>query len=325
MVKKQCMLLSLLFVLLGCNLANPNQETIAEIDVSDTSDWSAEYEYLTFEEAVLEFATHIVVAQYVESRPFGDEHTEFEFVVVDEILGETTERIFIFVTHMDAHVYGHHYEVAFMPGDLSFETGVNYLLPLINSDSVHSVVYRDGDQFAFVMQIAINLDDPSESVMYSEPLDDHIENLTLDEETAVYEILDFVEDLAEEIEEIGRFEPIIIDSSDMREIIEGSPYVWVVEIGEAIRLSHEQAITTWVSNDLYYVYVSRVLKGSELSEGERMIVFTPDSVFPGETHIVAVAHIPESSFHDLTSRYGLFSIDQLEEINAIISEDLQAY
>lgn len=341
-MKKQLTIVSILFALtlMGCTIdmendfSNESQlqyndlvneieiETVTEVAAPSAMLETASYEYLNFEEAVLESATHIVVAQYVGSRPFGDENTEFEFIVIDEILGETTERIFVFVTHMHAHVSGHVYEVEFVPGDLSFELGVDYLLPLINTDSVDSIVERDGDQFAFVRQIVIDLDDPSNSMMYSEYLDDHIEGIDLDETTSAEEIISFVEELAEEIEAEGRPEILIIDSADMTEILIGSPHIWIVEINGAWRLSHEQSVTTWVSNDIYYANVVEVLKGDAIINEEWLVVFPPDSVFTGERHIVAVVNnFPEASFYDLTSRYGLFSMDQLEEIREILTTE----
>ena len=293
------------------------EEMIQVQESLDASMSIAEYEYFTFEEATLEFATHIVIAQYVGSRSFGDLHREFEFEVLDEILGKTTERIFVFLQHIETKGYMR----SINQGDLSFEVGVDYLLPLINTDSVDSIVERDGDQFAFVRQIVIDLDDPSNSMMYSEHLDDHIEGIDLDEETTVEAIISFVEELAEEIEAEGRTEIIIIDSDDMGEIFAGSPHIWIVEIGEPIRLAHEQAVTTWVSNDLYYTNIAEVLKGDGAIGDERLVVFPPDSVFTGERHIIAVVNnFPEGSFYDLTSRHSLFSIDQLEEIREILAD-----
>ena len=279
----------------------------------------ASFDYLNFEEAVLGAATHIVVARYAGSRPFGDEHTEFEFVVIDEIFGETTERIFIFVQHMHANVFGHTHDVEYRPGDLSFEAGVDYLLPLIHTNSVHSLIERDGDRFIFIQQIVIDLDNPTNSMMYNESLDDHINGIDLDEEIVAEEIIAFVEELAEEIEIEERREIIIIDSDDIEEILVGSPRVWVVEVAEPISLQREQQRPPiWVSYDLYYVNVMELLKG-EIVGTEQRIVFPTDSVLSGEQHIVAVVEIPDSGFHDLTSLYALFSMDQLEEIREILA------
>jgi len=355
-MKKQLMILSILLVSMtvGCNTTNESSEILqsptevsseihqpptdlvneimTEVETSEMVNsfarpapspfWqTASFDYLNFEEAVLEAATHIVVARYAGSRPFGDEHTEFEFIVLDEILGETTERIFIFAQHMHAYVFGYTHEVEYRPGDLSFETGVDYLLPLINTDSVDSIVKRDGDRFVFVRQIVIDLDDPSNSMMYSEYLDDHIEGIDLDETTLAEEIISFVEELAEEIEAEDRFEHIIIDSNDINEILANSPYVFIVEIGEAMRLSHEQEVTIWRLNDIYFATIVESLKGGVNGLSEVVITFPPDAVFPGEQHIVAVQPIEEgrNDRYLPTSRYGLFSMDQLEEIREILA------
>jgi len=72
---------------------------------------NASYTYLTFEEAVTEFATDVVIAQYVGSRPFGNHSTEFEFIVLDRILGNAPERIFVYtLNNLSAHVSGGEYD-----------------------------------------------------------------------------------------------------------------------------------------------------------------------------------------------------------------------
>jgi len=296
------------------------EETIHIPDSSNVSMGIAEYEYFTFEETVLQFVTHFVIARYIESRPFGNYHTEFEFEVVDEILGQTSERIFVFLQHTREW----HPSNSIHYGDLSFETGVAYLLPLIHTDSVHSIVERDGNRFIFISRIVIDLDNPSNSTMYGKSLDDHIDGIDLDEETAAEEIIAFVEELAEEIED--RRERIIIDSDDIEEILVGSPRVWIVEISEPIRLAHEQAVKIWVSNDLYYTNIIEILKGDgdvNVNVNDvRGVVFPPGRVFTGERHIIAIVNnFPEGSFYDLTSRYALFSMDQLEEIREILANN----
>ena len=337
MLKKMVLIFILILILIGCHTSDDvidnTQQTEANLEIELESNVSLDY--LNFEEAVFEFATHIVVAQYVESQPFGDFHTEFEFVVIDEILGETTERIFVFLYHTKAHVHGHENEVFYLSGDLSFEPGIDYLLPLINTNSIDSIINREGDEFIFISQIMIDLDDPSNSNIYSENLDDHIEGIDLDEHTEIEEIISFVEEIAEAIEAEDRFEHIIIESSDMEEIINGSPYVWIVEINEVWRLADEVGPRATRRNDLYYVTIIDALKGGKnvtLKGGtiEAPIVamaFLPDVVFLGERHVVAVQPLAEDDRGAFlfTSRYGLFSLDQLEEIEAIIAEQQNMY
>lgn len=90
------------------------------------------YDYLTFEEALLEFATDVVIAQYVGSRPFGKRLTEFEFTVSERVLGNAADTIFVYAdTYVNAHVFDVSREVDFMPGELTFNSKTNYMLPLI--------------------------------------------------------------------------------------------------------------------------------------------------------------------------------------------------
>ena len=52
------------------------------------------------------------------------------------------------------------------------------------------------------------------------------------------------------------------------------------------------------------------------------MTFMPDEVFPGEQHIVAVQPLAEDDLGWFvpTSRYNVFSMDQLDEIISILEE-----
>jgi len=321
---KKLVILSVLFsiFLVACSESNITQnQQIDTIDIVETFDMiDTLYNYYTFEEALLEHATNIVIAQYVGSRSFGDTHTEFEFIVSESLLGEVTERIFVFAEHgINAHVHTHNQHVHYVPGDLEFVLGVYYLLPLIIINSPYSGNPRDEDEFVFILQIVIDLDEPSNSTMYSEYLDAHVQGMNFNEEATTEEILSFVEDLAEQIKEENSWEFIFIRSENLKDIIEGSPYVLVIEVTEPLRLSHEQSVTIWGLNDIYYATVIQALKG-DLQVGDEIVVtFFADTVFPGERHIVAVVPLREgSTWYDFTSRNSLFSLEQLDEIMSIL-------
>jgi len=278
-----------------------------------------EYEYLTFEDTLLEFATDVVVAQYVRHRLFSDNITEFEFVVSERILGNAADRIFIYVRHTNANVSGGEMNVTYEPGDLVFSPGVEYLLPLTAINSPYAMTHEDG--FVFIRNIVVNLDDPQSSIMYSEPLYLHIEGLDFNSRSnSRHQIEVYVENLTRDI--ISPRE--VIRSERIEDIILGSPYVLVVEISDPFRLSDRQGVTDVMRTDIYNATIIQVLKGTiEIGnlDGEFAVIFFADTVLPGEQHIVAVSPIEEGSpWFEFTSRNSLFHMDQLDEILTILGQ-----
>jgi len=162
------------------------------------------YHHLSFEEAVLNRATNIVVVNYLGSRMIDNTWLEFEFAVVENILGETTERIMVHVdvtteTHLLGHgSHSHHNQRE----ALGFQRNVNYLLPLtnINDPYFDFNLWTANDIFVFIRGIAVNLNNPIESVMYGENLNEHIDGVNLLARDAYDQIIELVEELAIEIE-----------------------------------------------------------------------------------------------------------------------------
>jgi len=275
----------------------------------------ATYEYRTFEEAILERATDVVIAQYVGQRPFGEHLTEFEFVVSDRILGNAADRIFVYAENgIDAHVIGPPRSVSYHPGEIIFHHNTNYLLALNKIASPYANTHEDG--FVLIRNIVIDLDEPANSIMYSESLSYHTDILNVrNRASAAEEIVAAVSELTEGNELAQE----VIRSNVMEEILYGSPYVLVVEINEPLSLSSEQLTTDWMRTDIYYVTVVEALKGTVGDFEDFVVIFFADTVFPGERHIVAVQPIREGTYwHDFTSPHSLFSMDQLDEILAIL-------
>ena len=278
-----------------------NEPVIEEFPLEEFS-----FDYFTFEEALLEFATDIVIVQYASSRPFGYNLTEFEFIVLERILGDSTDRILV-------------REVSHWGGGLEFSHGVDYILPLMRANSPYLNIDDDRDRFVFLRNTVIDLEEPVNSVMYSESLDSHVGTTNLVESTSAEEIISFVEAIAEQIQNKQRRELIFTHSEEIQDIIDASPYVLVVEVNAPFRLSYEQTVNEGGLTDLYYVNVVQSLKGD--FNGEAVIAFSADTVFTGEKHIVAVQSTREgSNWFFFTSRNSLFSINQLDEIMLILYE-----
>ena len=279
----------------------------------------ASYDYVTFEGA-LEEVNDVVIALCMDYRPFGENFTEIEFVVLEWIVGEprATEgdvnRIFVYVdNHLDAFVEGG--GVDFQSSMLTLLHGTDYLLPLHRTGGPYSITPDNSFRFGNG-DIVINLDIPENSVMYSEPLSNHTTELNLHGGMSRDEIIAYVKERTE-----GNPPRIrdFIRSEDIEDIINESPYVWIVEINEALRLTSGTSV--WMSTDMYYVTIIEALKGGYDVHDELMIVFFAGTVFPGERHIVAVEPIDDGrDWFDFTSRNSLFSMDQLDEIMEIVGD-----
>jgi len=248
-------------------------------------------------------ATDVVIARCIDSRPFGERHTEFEFEVIDRVRGNAADRIFIYV--LTDVTYGH-----YQPTDITFSYGTDYLLPLRRIDTPYQHKHDDG--YWFVSNIVINLDRPSHSTMFNNPLAEYSRSFDFSRRLPRRTIISRVRRLTWNRRTARTF----IRSEDMREIINGSPHVWIVGIGEASSLSSQGGGRR--PTDIYYVTLVESLKGDIDVVDELEMIFFADTVFPGERHIVAVERRSDSSFYTFTSRSSLFSMDQLDEIMEII-------
>ncbi|MCL2286281.1 MAG: copper amine oxidase N-terminal domain-containing protein [Firmicutes bacterium] len=265
-------------------------------------------------ESALQTATDVVIVQYVGSRLFGQYLTEFEFTVVERILGNAADRIFVYANFTDD---GRAIVVSTQISGLglTFNRETNYLLPLITVDSPYSNI-RDGG-FAFVQYAVFDLCNPQNSVSLGRPLSEsRLPGLNVSSTTSGHEIVTFITELTRDNPPANDF----IRSTAIEDIVHGSPYIFVVEIARPMRLSHEQVHTGWRATDLYYVTVIQTLKGNFSADGSVVVVFHADTVLPGERHIVAVQPLsPGSTWFNFTSRNSLFRMEYLDEIVDILN------
>jgi len=269
---------------------------------------------LTFED-VMQIATDVVVAEFVERRPFKGVATEFEFIVHDRIFGNAADRIFIYV-HNDARfnlmASGHSYTA----DEIQFTEGTQYLLPLMKIADVYSLMHEDG--FTFLTDLVFDLDNPSSSTMYNEPLTLHSTGMNFNSRSLTRDaIVSYVSTLTQS--NIPARE--VIRSENLEGIIEGSPYVLVVDVNEPWRMASEGVQSGLVSTDIYYTTVVDVLKGNMQVGDAVRVVFFADTVFPGEQHIISITPIysDDPYFYTFTSRHSLHPLSQRDEIIALIS------
>jgi hypothetical protein len=267
--------------------------------------------HYTFEEFVSMLATDVVVARYAGHRPFGERQTlvEYEFAVLDRVLGNAADRIFVYTPIVSANQD---------PNALNlpngFDANAEYLLALEKSPFIVSHLHEDG--YMFILGTVINLDEPSLSVMGGEPLSLRsdtkrmdLNSRSLSKEAITSYILELTKD-----NPTGRE---FIKSTQLEDIINGSPNVLVVEINAPLNLSSG---TDWSSSVNYNVSTVRTLKGDAEVGFKFTMSFFADTVKEGEQHIVAVELFDDNihDWFDFTSRNSLFGMEQLDEIMKII-------
>ncbi|MCL1903859.1 MAG: hypothetical protein FWF94_05540 [Oscillospiraceae bacterium] len=142
-------------------------------------------EYYNFEEAIAE-STDVVIAKYIDNRPFGDNLTEYEFIIIDRVLGNAAEKIFVYAENIDVSVLGGDIG-SYKRNDVSFDKDAEYLLPLIKIWQVTANTHEDG--YLFIGNLVIDLNNPSKSLMYNEPINAHSKELNFNESLSKNQVL----------------------------------------------------------------------------------------------------------------------------------------
>jgi hypothetical protein len=290
----------------------------------------------TFEEALLELTTDVVVVKYVGHRPFGRHLIEYEFEVLERVLGNVTDRIFVYAHHgagggtvivyyseddeKKENLNGEHYsDKDLRPKGLIFSPDTEYLLPLYRISNVYATKINE-DGFWFSHKTVIDLNNISGSTKDSGRLTERSTGFDFNGDVAREQIISYVRELTKNNPPAKDF----IRSEEIEDIINGSANVLVVEIKEphflASESNHGGGTDTRAAVDDYFTTVLHVLKGDFNIGDEIEISFFAETVFIGEQHIVAI-ELSGGGWYNLTSRNSLFRMDQLDEIMAIISQE----
>ena len=314
-----------LFILLSIVILSAcgNEKAMTEVDEAQ-NDYEtlprvfATYEYLNLEETIEAHASNIVVAQFIGRAQTNEYVATYEFAVQENIFGEAEERIFVYhLLGMDVATQDETRTISFGGDYLGFETGVDYLLPLLRINDPYSEM--DGG-FMLLANMVLNLTNPTESEIYGEPLYYHSEYINennLEGGGAATFLLGYIESIAEGMDE-PEINPLTSNSS-MDEILLNSPNVLAVEIGTAYALAQPGGLT-----DIYYVTVLESLYGGIPGGSQLIVSFFAGTVHPGEQVVVATVGIcGDNIWHDFSSRNSLFSMDQLDEIRRVLSVDAE--
>ena len=251
-----------------------------------------EFEYLLSE------STDVVIAQYINSKPFGETLTENEFAVSDRILGNAPDKIFIYSEGS---------------GNL-FNTGIDYLLPLSKIRGVTAKTHEDG--YVLLFNLIIDLNNPQKSTMHGELLTLRSVGLDFsDQNLSKTQIVSYVQEKTKNNKPSKDY----IKSDRIEDIIYDSPNILFIEVNKDGLLTSPR--TVWASSDIYWCTVVQTLKGNIEPGFELVMVFFADTVKPGEQYIIAAEPLEEGNndFLVLTSKNSLFEMERLDEIERIIN------
>jgi len=313
-----------ILILSACDISSTHNNDISlpsaalSNDSQNTNKNESSVVYQTFEEALLT-STDVVKVHYVGHRPFGDSLTEYEFKVLERILGDAADTIYVYVANESVSILGGLSSMSYNQGDIMFNAETNYLLPLQRLRGAMLRTHDDG--YTFIHNLIVNLDNPSLSIMYNESLSIHSSELSFDNRNLrENQIISFIENRV--VNNPPMRAHIRSDNTD--DILLGSQYILVIEINEPRRLMNAQTTRDWMETDIYFCTIVSVLKGNIDVGFDISVVFFANTVQTGEQHIVAVERLYDgSTTFELSSKNSLFRTEQLDEI--MITLDLDYY
>jgi len=240
------------------------------------------------ESRIARFSTDVVIVEYVDRRPFGQNSYKLEFVVHERIFGDAADTIFVYISDPFA-AWRRVGEVAFAE-ELYFSEGSQYLLMLYRIVDVYSNTHENGHWLRSSGSNIQNMDNSFVRAILS----------------AYYRVITLHNTPAREY----------IRSNELEIILAGSPYVLVVEINEILRPVHHQACRDWFETDIFLTTIVEPLKGFREAGEQARIIFFADTVQQGEKHIVAVT---EGYFNEFTSRYSLIPMERKGDVLEILA------
>jgi len=261
---------------------------------------------MSLEELMLS-STDVVIATLIEQRKFGAYDSpwlEIEFKVQERLFGESPQVIFVY-TRIDIQ-------------DENFSHDNEYLIFLREDSTIVTNFQLDAYFFTYRVPI-INLND-IESSLEKNNLEEINIYSNISRELLLSNITSFITQMVPLRERpSSRYN---IRSNDLYELVMHSPEIAIVEINE--HMGSSSNCTT--SADRFSVKVIESLKGDFKPGYEFKMIFFANTVYHGEKHIVAVSPgtihpLTGLGMHFFTSRFGLFSTSQREEILSILYEN----
>ena len=289
-MKKIALFLSLIFLilpLLGCN------EKVSIVSYADGK-------YLTFEEAVTQYATDFVKAKCIGVKD-NDVDVEYKFEVLARYLGEEVgDFIHVYTRKNYCHTAaGENIGISYYEDDISYITGEEYYLVIERFVGV----YYDRDRYYTICNIYFPVSDLTKSTMYGELVTNHSGISDISGEQA---LVDYIVKMLENNPDRELYygtKPI--DARDMETVIKQSDFVFKVSVGKDCGYGLKDRTT-------HECTVIESLKG-DITTSDITILFLKGDVSEGKEYIVALHQSDTSSFI-VSSKNSVFKISKKDRI-----------
>lgn len=265
--------------------------------------------YFSFEDA-LAASTDIVKAKCIAvSYPKSNEKA-YEFEIIQRFLGENvTENIFVHCYYKYLVSLGNSEKGYSFMDDPLFEIGETYYLVLERRVSV----YQEHDEYRnSVALIKIPLSNIQNSTMYGEPLTEHSQIQTLEDEQDIENyIVNYLESNPDSDRLLYNGKKYIM-SDDLETIVDGSDFVLKIKIRD---LDHK-----YDDISFYNCTVISSLKGDVEEEDTVCIKFFEKDVVKGWTYIVTAVFIEETDMFEYSAKDSVYSVFKENKIKNYISQ-----
>lgn len=297
-------IMSLLFTLTSCNQGSTDT-TVSEEDVESSPKIeyhsSASYTIYTFEE-ICDFATDVVIATFEGHRPYSvDDYsvTEYTFNVKDRILGNSADVIKVYTQSSSDDMDGFLYPISIYP---KYE----YILILENE----TTVYDNTVIYSFILNTAINLTDPNDSMAYGQCINK-------------FSTFDFVNSTREDT--IDYISELVKDNTPSIPLEESPTLDTVINNSEnivSVKVNKCDLTSTDVFHDIgyYYCTVTEVFKG-DLIVGREIRIILDNKDLKDTDEIIVAFNKGSNTFYSLSTKNSAFPITHRSVIIDAISRN----
>lgn len=300
-----------ILILSACSVkdvTNP-QTQVVSLELSKPTVQAA-VEYLTFEES-LQRCTDIISARFMGCHDY-ETYRELIFDVLDVAKGRTSvETIYVLEQHLISHVIDT--DISYISGAYEYEKGSDYLLVLERNVSI----YQEHDRYVQLSDIYIPLSNVSESLIYSQKLDEHMKDST--KLSSTDELISYVKEIAQHAESsVDYYGTSYCESHDIKTVVEASDYIFHVKIGELIAIGRYTDTETYHCSIQDYLYGDLSYLSSQDLDAGIFVVFPKGEVSPNEEYLVLLNKVDEYSLiFNLSSKISCIPMSEESTVSTI--------
>ena len=266
--------------------------------------------YNTFEENLIK-ATDVFYATYLGTAENYIRRKEYSFQVNTIFKGQTEANII----YIPTGYYADDYDLA--ENDLPFTKGEEYLLV---AERIR-MVYYDHDRYVPYSKLVIPLTDLSKSMMNGTGANE-FSSFAFDGTATVDDLSKYIEAIVstEEAKQAPPYTGVpFTESSDLNEIIEASRYICKVKVKEEYNKDDKYA-PTWIYICELVEQINGKFLQEDINESIYIAFFVGTELKQGDEFIVLLNKSNETDrLYSLSSKYSVRSVDEYEEITAILA------